>query len=139
MGMSERVARMLLGCVEALAARPEECARSPGRDISRRRKLGLARLLLLLVCWGRDSARAECIRSYYSAHPTWRCVLGVTEAACVAGLAHVHAGRGRWGFTCPRSCVLGRKSPSWRAAAIARFGARELLVRDKSSRAPEIA
>ena len=59
MGMSERVARLLLGCVEALAARPEDCARSPGTDFTRNRKLGLARLLLLLVCWGRDSAYGE--------------------------------------------------------------------------------
>lgn len=59
MRMSERVARLLLGCIESLAARPEECARSPGRDFSRNRKLGLARLLLLLVCWGRGGACAE--------------------------------------------------------------------------------
>lgn len=59
MRMSEQVARTLIGCIESLAARPEECARSPGRDFVRNRKLGLARLLLLLVCWGRDSAYAE--------------------------------------------------------------------------------
>jgi len=59
MRVSERVARLLLGCIESLAARPEECARSPGRDFVRNRRLGLARLLLLLVCWGRDSACAE--------------------------------------------------------------------------------
>lgn len=59
MRMSEQVARRLLGCVESLAARPEECARSPGRDFVRNRRLGLARLLLLLVCWGRDCAYAE--------------------------------------------------------------------------------
>ena len=59
MRMSERVARALLRCIESLAARPEECARSPGRDFTRRRKLGLARLLLLLVTWGRDCAWAE--------------------------------------------------------------------------------
>ena len=57
--MPEDVARALLRCVERLAARPEECARSPGRDFVRNRRLGLARLLLLLVCWGRDSAYAE--------------------------------------------------------------------------------
>ena len=57
--MPEDVARTLLRCVERLAARPEECARSPGRDFVRNRRLGLARLLLLLVCWGRDSAYAE--------------------------------------------------------------------------------
>ena len=57
--MPEDVARTLLRCVETLAARPEECARSPGRDFVRNRRLGLARLLLLLVCWGRDSAYAE--------------------------------------------------------------------------------
>ena len=59
MRMSEEVAWVLLRCIESLAARPEECARSPGRDFVRNRKLGLARLLLLLVCWGRDSAWAE--------------------------------------------------------------------------------
>ena len=57
--MPEDAARTLLRCVESLAARPEECARSPGRDFVRNRRLGLARLLLLLVCWGRDSAYAE--------------------------------------------------------------------------------
>ena len=57
--MPEDVARTLLRCVESPAARPEECARSPGRDFVRNRRLGLARLLLLLVCWGRDSAYAE--------------------------------------------------------------------------------
>lgn len=59
MRFSEEVARLLLRCVESLARRPEECARSPGRDFVRNRKLGLARLLLLLVCWGRDCMYAE--------------------------------------------------------------------------------
>lgn len=59
MRMSERVARTLLGCIESLAARPEECARSPGRDFVRNRRLGLARLLLLLVCWAQETAGAE--------------------------------------------------------------------------------
>lgn len=59
MRVSERVARLLLGCVASLAARPEECARSPGVDFVRNRKLGLARLLLLLVTWGRGAMRAE--------------------------------------------------------------------------------
>ena len=57
--VSEEVARTLLRCVESMAARPEECARSPGRDFTRSRKLGLERLLLLLVAWGRDCAYAE--------------------------------------------------------------------------------
>jgi hypothetical protein len=61
--------------VESLAARPEECARSPGRDFVRNRRLGLARLLLLLVCWGRDCAYAElCVTVNYkyanSTNPT---------------------------------------------------------------------
>ena len=59
MRMSEHVARMLLGCVESLAARPGERARSPGRDFARNRKLGLARLLALLVCWARETMSAE--------------------------------------------------------------------------------
>ena len=59
MEVSEAVARELLSCVDALAARPEECARSPGRDFARNRKLGLGRLLLLLCTWGRDCAYAE--------------------------------------------------------------------------------
>lgn len=59
MRMSEHVARMLLGCVESLAARPEEYVRSPGRDFARNRKLGLARLLALLVCWARETMSAE--------------------------------------------------------------------------------
>lgn len=62
MRVSERVARLLLGCVESLAARPEECARSPGRDFVRNRKLGLARLILLLVTWGQDTAACELAR-----------------------------------------------------------------------------
>lgn len=59
MRVSERVARLLLRCIGSLAARPEECARAPGRDFTRDRKLGLARLLLLLVTWGRDCSYAE--------------------------------------------------------------------------------
>ena len=59
MVVSEAVARTLLRCVESMAARPEECARSPGRDFTRVRKLGLAGLLLLLASWGRDCAYAE--------------------------------------------------------------------------------
>lgn len=57
--VSEAVARLLLRAIESLAARPEECARSPGRDFVRNRKLGLARLLLLLVTWGQDTVASE--------------------------------------------------------------------------------
>ena len=64
MRVSESVARTLLGCVESLAARPEECARSPGRDFTRDRKLGLARLLLLLVTWGRDTVAGELAKMF---------------------------------------------------------------------------
>ena len=57
--MPEDVARTLLRCVERLAARPEECARSPGRDFTRRRKIPLERLLWTLVTWGEDTISAE--------------------------------------------------------------------------------
>ena len=57
--LPEAVARLLLRAIEVVAARPEECARSPGRDFTRDRKLGLARLLLLLVTWGQDTAACE--------------------------------------------------------------------------------
>ena len=47
--MSEEVADKLLQAIGRLAAMREACARDPARDFLRERKLGLARLLLLLV------------------------------------------------------------------------------------------
>lgn len=59
MTMSVATAQVLLRCVERMAERPEECARSPGRDLARERKLGPGRLLLLLVCWAQETMGAE--------------------------------------------------------------------------------
>ena len=60
--MSEEVADKLLRAIGRLAAMREACARDPARDFLRERKLGLARLLLLLVTWGRDTVAAELAR-----------------------------------------------------------------------------
>lgn len=49
--------------VERVASRPEECARSPGRDFTRRRKLGLRELLWLIVTMGTDTLRMELLRA----------------------------------------------------------------------------
>ena len=50
--------------IARVAARPEECARSPGRDFTRERKLGLERLMCLLVTMGTDTLRMELLRSF---------------------------------------------------------------------------
>lgn len=59
MRVSENVALKLLDAIRWMAERPEECARSPGRDFTRVRSLGLGRLLLLLVTWAQDTVAAE--------------------------------------------------------------------------------
>lgn len=62
MRVSERVALMLREAVERVAERPEACARSPGRDFTRSRKLPLAELLWLLVTMGTDTLGMELLR-----------------------------------------------------------------------------
>lgn len=57
--VSERVARALAEAVGRVAADREACARDPARDFLRERKLGLLRLLLLLVTWGQDTVGGE--------------------------------------------------------------------------------
>lgn len=59
MRISELVASMLLDTIKKVAAKPEACARRPGKDFTRMRKIGLDRLLTLLVCWEQDTITAE--------------------------------------------------------------------------------
>ena len=56
---SEEALRRLRRAVAGVASKPEECARSPGRDFTRRRKIPLERLLWTLVTWGEDTMSAE--------------------------------------------------------------------------------
>mgnify|MGYP002627342897 CR=1 FL=1 len=63
MRVSESVALMLRGAVERVASEPERCARSPGRDFTRSRKLPLAELLWLLVTMGTDTLGMELLRA----------------------------------------------------------------------------
>ena len=56
---SEEALRKLRRAVAGVASKPEECARSPGRDFTRRRKIPLERLLWTLVTWGEDTISAE--------------------------------------------------------------------------------
>lgn len=51
--------RRLRGAIEGVASKPEECARSPGVDFTRSRKIPLAALLGTLVTWGEDTISAE--------------------------------------------------------------------------------
>ena len=60
--VSERVAEGLLRAIDRVAGRREACARDPARDFVRERKLGLRRLLTLLVTWGQDTMSAELAR-----------------------------------------------------------------------------
>ena len=57
--VSERVAHALAEAIGRVAADREACARDPARDFLRERKLGLLRLLLLLVTWGQDTVGGE--------------------------------------------------------------------------------
>lgn len=50
--------------VARVASRPEECARSPGRDFTRTRKVGLERLLWEIVTMGTDTLGMELLRSF---------------------------------------------------------------------------
>ena len=56
------LARLRLA-VGAVASEPERCARSPGRDFTRNRKLGLARLLWTIVSMGTDTLGMELLRA----------------------------------------------------------------------------
>ena len=58
------VADVLDAAIEAVASRPEECARSPGRDFTRSRKLGLKDLLRLIVTMGSDTLGMELLRAW---------------------------------------------------------------------------
>ena len=58
------VVRARLGtAVDRVSSRPEECARSPGRDFTRSRKLGLRDLLWLIVTMGTDTLGMELLRA----------------------------------------------------------------------------
>ena len=57
--VSERVAQALVEAIRGVAADREACARDPAHDFLRERKLGLTRLLLLLVTWGQDTVAGE--------------------------------------------------------------------------------
>jgi len=75
----------------------------------------------------------------YGPKRSFRGYHGLRRGTCSTKLAHVHAGHADWSFTCTRFFVSKPQNPSSRASQGARFGARELLVRVKSSRAPKTA
>jgi hypothetical protein len=56
---SEVALRELRRAVARVASEPEECARSPGVDFTRRRKITLEGLLWTLVTWGEGTISAE--------------------------------------------------------------------------------
>ena len=60
----QAVADVLDAAIEAVASRPEECARSPGTDFTRNRKLGLDALLRLIVSMGSDTLGMELLRAW---------------------------------------------------------------------------
>ncbi|MDO4798845.1 MAG: transposase [Coriobacteriales bacterium] len=59
----DEVRARLLAAVGDVAADPEACARSPGRDFTRNRKIGLFGLLWTIVTMGADTLRMELLRS----------------------------------------------------------------------------
>ena len=63
MDVGRLVASRLEASVEEVASRPEECARSPGRDFTRSRKLPLRDLLWTIVTMGTDTLGAELLRA----------------------------------------------------------------------------
>ena len=75
----------------------------------------------------------------YGPKRSFRGYHGLRRGTCSTKLAHVHARRNDLPFTCPRFFVSKSQNPSSRTSQGTRFGARELLVRAKSSRAPKIA
>ncbi len=63
MDVCRHVALALEDAVSVVASRPEECARSPGRDFTRSRKLPLRELLWTIVTMGTDTLGAELLRA----------------------------------------------------------------------------
>ena len=61
---SDLALRRLGRAIESVASRPEECARSPGRDFTRRRKLPLDEVLWTEVTWGEDTIGVEMHRRF---------------------------------------------------------------------------
>jgi len=59
MNISETVACILLGTIKRMAENPEVCAKRPGKDFTRTRKIDLGKLLTLLVCWGQETMIGE--------------------------------------------------------------------------------
>ncbi|MBR1828486.1 MAG: hypothetical protein IJ781_03110, partial [Atopobiaceae bacterium] len=63
MGPCDEVIARLALAVEGVAADPSACARSPGRDFTRNRKLGLRDLLWTIVTMGTDTLGMELARA----------------------------------------------------------------------------
>ena len=59
MKVSELVGSTLLDAIRKIAGKPEACAKRPGKDFTRTRKIGLDKLLTLLVCWGQETMTGE--------------------------------------------------------------------------------
>ena len=59
MKISETVAHILLSTIKKIAEKPEACAKRPGIDFTRSRKIDLGKLLTLLVCWGQETMIGE--------------------------------------------------------------------------------
>lgn len=59
----DRVRGALLAAVAEVAARPEECARDPGRDFTRRRKVTLDGLLWTITTMGTGTLGVELLRA----------------------------------------------------------------------------
>ena len=57
--ISEEVAARLVEAIGWFADRPRACARDPGRDFTRSRKLPPGVLLLLIVTWAQETVDAE--------------------------------------------------------------------------------
>lgn len=55
--------RRLRGAMRSVASKPEECARSPGTDFTRSRKLPLAKVLWTMVTWAGDTIGVELERA----------------------------------------------------------------------------
>ena len=114
----QAVADRLDAAIEAVASRPEECARSPGTDFTRNRKLGLDALLRLIVSMGSDTLGMELLRAWGmdADAPTvgalcqqWAKLndeaMPMLHAACALAAASL-AGPGRQGRTTDRTVAL---------------------------------
>ena len=55
--------RRLRGAMRSVTSKPEECARSPGTDFTRSRKLPLAKVLWTMVTWAGDTIGVELERA----------------------------------------------------------------------------